>query len=187
MKISTKAIRTGGRSAKIQKAVYEAVDGLLKTKSPNDISVYEIAELAGVPPSTIYRRWGDVNRLLADVAVKKLHPETIPKDLGSYEANLREWVEQYYEEMSSPTGVGMLREIVYVKAGEAASKCTSMIGEQLDQINTLALNRNEKTINNDLIINFIVSPIIFHILFDTESLTKDKITEWVDALLTNSK
>ncbi|MGG4662702.1 TetR/AcrR family transcriptional regulator [Providencia vermicola] len=182
MEISVKSLRTGGRSAKIQQAVYSAVNKLLEECDPSTLSVYTIASEAGVPASTIYRRWGDLNRLLADVAVQKLHPDTIPNDMGNYKADITEWVEQYYEEMSSPTGMNMLREIIYAKEGYAAKKCTVIIGEQLDIINARAQNRSEQIIPNELLINFVVSPIIFHLLFDNETLTCEKALSFLNRL-----
>lgn len=182
MEISVKSLRTGGRSAKIQQAVYSAVNKLLEESPPATLSVYTIAAEAGVPASTIYRRWGDINRLLADVAVQKLHPDTIPNDMGSYQADIIEWVEQYYEEMSSPTGMSMLREIIYAKEGCAAKRCTVIIGEQLDIINTRAQERGEQIIPNELLINFVVSPIIFHLLFDNETLTCEKALSFLNKL-----
>lgn len=187
MEIEVKSVRTGGRSAKIQKSVHDAVKKLLAISPTSDITVYTVANEAGVPPSTIYRRWGDINRLLADVAVQHLYPETVPKEMGNYQADIIEWVEQYYEEMSSETGRDMLREIVYAKQGSASSQCTDMINMQLAVINKRAHERGEKTLPNENIINFVVSPIIFHILFDTQSLTIESVHALLNRVFTNNE
>ena len=42
----------------------------------------------GRDPSTIYRRWGDLSQLLADVAVEQLQPEQAPPDTGSFYGDL---------------------------------------------------------------------------------------------------
>ncbi|MCW2255430.1 hypothetical protein M2263_001521 [Providencia alcalifaciens] len=123
----------------------------------------------------------------ADHAVQHLYPETVPKDMGSYQADIIEWVEQYYEEMASETGRDMLREIVYVKEGGASSQCTDMINTQLSVINKRANERGEKILPNENIINFIVSPIIFHILFDTQSLTIESVHALLNRIFTHGE
>ena len=67
-------VRIGGRSARIQSAVHDAVRELGALTTRNQITVPQIAAEAGVTPSTIYRRWGDLQTLLADVAVARLRP-----------------------------------------------------------------------------------------------------------------
>ena len=61
-------IRQGGRSARIQEAVHRATQALLKEVGRGEINVPMIAERAGVTPSTVYRRWGDLTQFLADSA-----------------------------------------------------------------------------------------------------------------------
>ena len=58
-------IRVGGRSARIQSAVQDAVTRLGATTPREELTVPQIAAEAGVTPSTIYRRWGDLSALLA--------------------------------------------------------------------------------------------------------------------------
>ena len=72
-------IRVGGRSARIQSAVHQAVNDLSTTLSRDELTVPQIAAEAGVTPSTIYRRWGDLSALLADVAVARLRPISDPE------------------------------------------------------------------------------------------------------------
>ncbi|MSE19101.1 TetR family transcriptional regulator, partial [Pantoea agglomerans] len=76
-------IRQGGRSARIQAEVHNTVNRLLETLDRSAITVPMIAEQAGVTPSTIYRRWGDLSQLLADVAVARMRPIAEPEDTGS--------------------------------------------------------------------------------------------------------
>ncbi len=54
--------RPGGRAARIQAAVLEAVETLRQEKAASEITVPMIAARAGVTPSTIYRRWGDLSQ-----------------------------------------------------------------------------------------------------------------------------
>ncbi|NWE73817.1 helix-turn-helix transcriptional regulator, partial [Pseudomonas gingeri] len=62
------SIRPGGRSARVQESIHAAVRALLEEQDRSTLTVPQIAARAGVTPSTIYRRWGDLSELLADVA-----------------------------------------------------------------------------------------------------------------------
>src|ERR1700754_2743689 len=95
-------VRQGGRSARIQKAVHTVTRELLETLDRTEITVPMIAERAGVTPSTIYRRWGDIGQLFADVAVERLRPIAEPDDTGSTLGDLTAYLLPYAEEMSSP-------------------------------------------------------------------------------------
>src|ERR1700710_1104113 len=97
-------IRIGGRSARIQETVHRVVRQLSAHTARNELTVPQIAAEAGVTPSTIYRRWGDLAALLADVAVQRLRPIADPEDTGATASDLRVFIEQFMEEMSSPVG-----------------------------------------------------------------------------------
>ncbi|QXG79911.1 TetR/AcrR family transcriptional regulator [Rhodospirillum rubrum] len=71
-------LRPGGRSARIQDSVHRAVRALLGEADRGDVTIPLIAQRAGVTPSTIYRRWGDLAALLADVAAARLRPDGPP-------------------------------------------------------------------------------------------------------------
>ena len=96
--------RPGGRSARVQAAVHQAVRELQREQGRDGLTVPAAAARAGVTPSTIYRRWGDLSQLLADVAVEQLQPEQAPPDTGSFYGDLLAWLEQYFDEMSSVPG-----------------------------------------------------------------------------------
>src|SRR3954454_8044811 len=91
-------LRQGGRSARIQAEVHKALGELSAEMDRAAITVPMIAERAGGTPSTIYRRWGDLAQLLADVAVQRLRPVAEPEDTGNARADLETWVLQYAEE-----------------------------------------------------------------------------------------
>ena len=81
-------LRPGGRSARVQASVHKAVRELMAEMSRADVTIPLIAGKAGVTPSTIYRRWGDLQELLADVAVDRLRPDIQPIDCGRGNARI---------------------------------------------------------------------------------------------------
>ena len=56
--------RPGGRSARVQAAVHGATSALIAEHGRAAVTVPMIAARAGVTPSTIYRRWGELADLL---------------------------------------------------------------------------------------------------------------------------
>src|ERR671925_645169 len=94
-------MRPGGRSARVQESVHAAVRQLEAEVGRGALTVPLVAARAGVTPSTIYRRWGDLQELLSDVAVERLRPEAPPEDHGSLSADLQNWAAQFLEEMAS--------------------------------------------------------------------------------------
>ena len=159
-------VRLGGRSARIQAAVHQAVEDLSTEIDRTELTVPLVATRAGVPPSTIYRRWGGLPELLADVAVQRLRPLADPLDTGTLRGDLENWTEQYMEEMSSPVGLAMMRDVLSTSPGaDNACQCSRYIAEQLEVIAARARKRGEATPSVDAMIDGIVAPIMYRILF----------------------
>lgn len=168
-------LRPGGRSARIQAAVHNAVQTLQHNVAVVDLTIPMIAEYAGVTPSTIYRRWGDLSQLLADVAFNILHPDNVPADLGSFKQDLYAWMEQYFEEYASPVGRTILSDIVAENDSPTSGKCYDFLIQQLDIIQQRAQQRNETSIDNQLIIEIVIAPMLHRILFTEQESSLDYI------------
>ncbi|WP_111854276.1 TetR/AcrR family transcriptional regulator [Acinetobacter oleivorans] len=168
-------LRPGGRSERIQTAVHQAVKELQKNLEQSQITIPMIADEAGVTPSTIYRRWGDINQLFSDVALNELKPDMEPKDLGSFQLDITTWVEQYFEEYSSEVGQTLLRDLLYATESSNARKCETLIVQQLDIIQARAKARSELTIENQEIIEAVIAPMLFRILFTDRTLSLDYV------------
>lgn len=159
-------VRQGGRSARIQKAVHAAVRGLLEEMDRSEVTVPMIAERAGVTPSTIYRRWGDLGQLLADVAVERLRPVTEPDNTGTTEGDLAAFVLQYAEEMSSKVGRSLLLDVIADAESMApAAICCQFTYDSLDVLSMRAVARGEPALDVAGIVDQIIAPICYHILF----------------------
>jgi AcrR family transcriptional regulator len=83
------APRPGGRTARTRAAVLRAVVEELTDNGYDGATVERIAARAGIAKTTIYRRWGGLSGLLADV-MDGYAAELIPvPDEGSLDADLR--------------------------------------------------------------------------------------------------
>ncbi|MFT4267328.1 MAG: TetR/AcrR family transcriptional regulator [Xenophilus sp.] len=179
------APRPGGRSARVQEAVHRAVRELMAEHGRDALTVPMIAARAGVTPSTIYRRWGDLAELLADVSVERMQPEGEPADTGSLRGDLLAWAEQYNEEMSSPLGRGMLRDVLSAPSpdGRPAYRCASLFAQQIGTLVARAEARGGAAPPVDRVMDTLIAPLLFRLLFTTAPATAGEIAGWVDASL----
>ncbi|WP_019601794.1 TetR/AcrR family transcriptional regulator [Teredinibacter turnerae] len=162
---TTKKIRTGGRSARIQQSIHQAVRELQATHSREELTVCMIASAAGVTPSTIYRRWGDLTSLLADVAVAHMRPDTPPDDTGSLPGDLLKFAEFYADELGSELGKQLLRDIAATHASDCTTRCVQLARERLEIIVERAQQRGERIPAVEMLIDNLFAPIVYNILF----------------------
>ncbi|PKR87386.1 TetR family transcriptional regulator [Pleomorphomonas diazotrophica] len=175
------APRPGGRAARIQAAVFKAVDEL--KQAGEELTVPAIAARAGVTPSTIYRRWGTLADLLSDVAVRHLRPDGEPTDSGDWRADLRLWLEQYAEEMASEPGRAMMRDVLSADRAANACTCSAYTGQQLDVIRQRALARGDTPPETAVLMDRVIAPVIYRILFTHEGADGDYVAGLVEGVL----
>lgn len=148
------------------------------------ITVPRIAARAGVAPSTVYRRWGDLNQLLADVAVARLRPEG-PPETGSVQGDLTAWAEQYIEESVSPTGREFLRYMV-----SGGPECTSALRggkyarERVETMLQRGRRRGETVPDSEEIIDLLLAPIVYRVLFEPDEVPVGLARRLTDRLFT---
>jgi len=169
--MSRQMMRPGGRSARVQASVHAAVRELASEVGRDALTVPMVAQRAGVTPSTIYRRWGDLQELLSDVAVERLRPDTAPRDHGALPSDLTAWAEQFLDEMSSPVGRTYIRDALLGDPdGSNAGQCSAYAAEQIDVILTHATARGEETPDVETVIDRVVAPLMYRILFRPDGL-----------------
>ncbi|MFD8377086.1 TetR/AcrR family transcriptional regulator [Streptomyces sp. NPDC059679] len=80
--------RPGGRTARIRTQVLDAVRAELGEHGYDGLAMDAVAARSGVHRTTVYRRWGDVGGLLADVLDAASDDDWQPPDTGSLEGDL---------------------------------------------------------------------------------------------------
>ena len=171
-------LRPGGRSARVQESIHSAVRALLEEQDRSTVTVPQIAARAGVTPSTIYRSWGDLSVLLADVALARMRPESEPANTGSLHGDVRAWAEQYLDEMSSEPGRNMMRD---VQSSATPGYCVTIIGGQLQTI--LDRYPDQPKPNVDRLINMVAAPTVFRILFSAAPLEVEELHRLIEIAL----
>lgn len=173
-------LRPGGRSARVQESVHSAVRELLEAHERSSVTVPMIAACAGVTPSTIYRRWGDLSALLADVALARMRPDSEPANTGSLRGDIRAWAEQYLDEMSSEPGRNMMRD---VQCTQTPGYCVNILGGQLQIILDRYRDSGDVLPGLDRLLNLVVAPTVFRILFSSAPLGVGELHELIEIAL----
>ncbi|AZS84545.1 TetR/AcrR family transcriptional regulator [Streptomyces griseoviridis] len=169
--MSRQMVRPGGRSARVQASVHAAVHELASEVGRAALTVPLVAQRAGVTPSTIYRRWGDLQELLSDVAVMRLRPDTAPGDHGSLASDLTAWAEQFLDEMAHPAGRAYIRDALLGDPdGSNAGQCSAYAADQITFILTRAAERGERTPDVETVVDRVVAPMMYRILFRPDGL-----------------
>ncbi|MFJ4192230.1 TetR/AcrR family transcriptional regulator [Kitasatospora sp. NPDC089509] len=176
--------RPGGRSARVQQSVHQAVRDLEAEVGRDALTVPLIAARAGVTPSTVYRRWGDLRELLSDVAVERLRPDAPPADHGSLRADLEAWALQFAEEMDSTAGRTYIRDALLGDPEQGnAVRCSDYAADQLKALGVRAAGRGEAVPGVETLLDAVVAPLMYRILFRPSDLSQAYVDRLVAAAL----
>jgi AcrR family transcriptional regulator len=180
--------RPGGRSARVQASVHQAVRALLLETDRSELTVPLIAERAGVTPSTIYRRWGNLPDLLSDVALDHLRADAAPADTGSVRGDLQAWAEQYLDEMTSPVGLTLLHDVLAGsdRAGRGC-QCYHLVAGQIGVMIERGASRQQAAPAVDAFMDAVVAPIIYRALFAPTAPTRAQVRALVERCVADAE
>ncbi|GAA1744143.1 TetR/AcrR family transcriptional regulator [Aeromicrobium alkaliterrae] len=98
----TSPSRPGGRTARTREAVVRAAGDLLAEAGLAGVDLAEVARRAGVGRTTVYRRWGSVQALVADVVAEMIETSRPRADTGTIEGDLLENANLVAETLADP-------------------------------------------------------------------------------------
>lgn len=104
--------RTGGRSAKVREAVLQAARQVLLEEGANALTHRNVAQIAGVNASTVYRRWPDRARLIAEVFRTTAESMVTIPDSGSLHSDLYEFLKMITSMLSSSEGRKLIQAAI---------------------------------------------------------------------------
>ncbi|MFD9906535.1 TetR/AcrR family transcriptional regulator [Streptomyces sp. NPDC059063] len=94
--------RPGGRTARTRAAVRDAVLSGLSDHGYPGLTVEYVAEHSGVHKTTLYRRWGGLEGLVADALDLAGEDSWTPPDTGTLEGDLRELAREAVDAFADP-------------------------------------------------------------------------------------
>ncbi|HEX2145188.1 MAG TPA: TetR/AcrR family transcriptional regulator [Glycomyces sp.] len=95
-------VRPGGRTAKVREAVLRAAGDALAESGFDRLDLAEIARRAGVGKTTVYRRWGSIPGLVADL-LGEMAADSLPRtETGSLLGDLTAQARLVQSTLSDP-------------------------------------------------------------------------------------
>lgn len=158
--------RRGGRSARVRSAVYEAVGELLERGERETMSIPQVAELAGVNPTSVYRRWGSMAGLLEEVAVVVLTADASLPDTGALQTDLDLWARSIAEDLLTTTRRAYLRSMAWART-DVVDECPrwEIRRRQVEAMIARAVDRGEAAPSVRQVLDHVVAPLYHHGVF----------------------
>ena len=182
------ARRPGGRGARVGAAVHQAVTDLISERGYGTFTVGDVAARAGVADSSIYRRWGNLENLLTDVALTRLNARSPMPDTGSLSGDLHAYAANVAREITGPDGLAVLRLAVALSSTgqqglQARDHLLAERARHLDSMLDRALERGEDAPDALGVLDHVMAPMYVRVLLGIGPLTPDYIDGLVDRLL----
>ncbi|OIV37501.1 hypothetical protein BIV57_10700 [Mangrovactinospora gilvigrisea] len=165
------ATRPGGRSARVREAVFKAAQELAAEQGTEKLTLPCVATRAGVNPTTLYRRWGSMAGLLADIAATRIRHTEVP-DTGSLAGDLGAFAEAVLQDLRQPGGIAILSIEVdsdLRARRDGLRRCRELRTSQLEQILDQERRRNggaEPGLTVERINDRLVAPLYYRVLHD---------------------
>jgi AcrR family transcriptional regulator len=119
------AVRPGGRTARVREAVLEAAADTLAEKGFDGLDLGEIARIAGVGKTTLYRRWGTPGALAADL-LHDMAERSLPRSRnGDIGQDLRDNARLVLKTLTDPRQGRLFKALI------AASLCNDQAAQAL--------------------------------------------------------
>jgi AcrR family transcriptional regulator len=115
-------LRPGGRTARTREAVLRAIIDELNDNGYAGATVERVAERADVAKTTIYRRWGSLDGLLADFMAERAAREIPVPDEGDLDADLHALAGDVVASLRDPALKAALGAMVTEAAGDPAAR-----------------------------------------------------------------
>ncbi len=138
------AVRPGGRTARVREAVLQAAGDVLAGNGFHGLDLGEVARVAGVGKTTVYRRWGSPGALAADL-LQDMAERSLPRSRhGDVARDLRDNARLVVRTLTDPRqgrlfkaliaaalcdeqAAGALRRFYAVRVGEWAGCVTDAV------------------------------------------------------------
>ncbi|MCH9405288.1 TetR/AcrR family transcriptional regulator [Pantoea agglomerans] len=183
--------RTGGRSAKVREAVLDAARQILMEKGVNALTHRNVALIAGVNPSTVYRRWPDRGKLVACVFRSAAENMVTIPDSGSLQLDLYEFLKEITIMLSSSQGRKLiLGTISAISSGDdtVESAIRDVWEQRFQQAEIMferAVVRGEADYKGQrrAVLEMLIAPVWFRILITHEPVDKEYLTININRIL----
>ena len=172
------SVRPGGRTARTRAAVFEAALNELAERGWDQVSVEAIAARAGVHKTTVYRRWGGKDRLVAEALETAAERQIQVPDSGDVDHDLRVLARAVLAILTSRDGAATVRALV---AGAQSSPAVGQVVRRfwatrfahVRPIVDRAVARGQlpRGTDPDELLRYLAAPLFHRLLVTAEPLT----------------
>jgi AcrR family transcriptional regulator len=173
--------RPGGRSARVRAAVHRAVKELVAGEANDPLTIPAVAARAGVHATTVYRRWGDVGELLADVATSRFSGDIVVPDTGSLRGDLERYASDLAKDLSDPDTLALVRATIGIGGEQGAAACRGERQQQLEAMLGREQARGNQTPTLERTTDGVLAPLYYRAVFTDQALT----SEWTRTLVSH--
>jgi AcrR family transcriptional regulator len=166
--------------------VHRAVEELLADGRKESLTIPIIAAHAGVHPTTVYRRWGTLAELLAEVASSRFSGDIVVPDTGTLREDLTRWLTDVATDLNDPDVLALMRATVGVGGARGGNACIVDRHAQLQAMLEQASARGERVPDVQRAAEALLGPLYYRALFTDHHAEPGWVHELVDALLSSS-
>lgn len=166
----------------------DATVAVVAERGLDGFRIGDVAARADVHETSIYRRWGNRQRLLADALLH--HGEALLRipDTGSLRGDMISFTYALTDYLGSPTGAALLRVMALVDGEAMADGRAKLWRSWFDGARVMldrAVQRGEvrEDVDARVVFELLVSPLHFRVLFLREPLDARYAEEVVDNVL----
>ena len=157
-------------SEQVRSAVHQAVIDLLSDPQGADLTIPAIAQRAGVNHTSIYRRWGSREALLADVVVTRLERDWPLTDTGTLRGDLTAWAQAGVASIRTPEGRLLVRAVALSMPASAQAQAERAQHFErrihaIERIRQRAAARGENPPPLEQILDQLIAPLYLRAIF----------------------
>ncbi len=188
MSTDNRRSRPGGRSADVKRRVFDVIKRAMREQDWSTLAISDIAELVGVNKTTIYRRWNNKERLIADLldSISDAYPS--PPDTGDVVLELTlvsEYLARFFE---TPFGRSLVTASVASSEPALESAVRRYWADLLGKVAWVvrrAINRGELSTDTDPaeVVESMIAPIYLRVVVTGEGVDREAIGRIVRRVL----
>ncbi|WP_406210447.1 TetR/AcrR family transcriptional regulator C-terminal ligand-binding domain-containing protein [Kitasatospora sp. NBC_01560] len=178
----------------VRAAVHQAVIDLLCAPDGEELNIPAVAQRAGVNHTSVYRRWGSLETLLADVVTTRLERDSPLNDTGTLRGDLLAWAEASVASIRTPEGRALVRAVILSMPTGAPAQAQAQDERaqhfrrrmhSIEEIRRRATDRGENPPPLEQILDQLVAPFYLRAIFGIDPPTTGYPELLVDRLLGN--
>jgi AcrR family transcriptional regulator len=179
------AVRSGGRSARIVADVLRATAEELARVGYAALRMEEVARVAGVNKTTVYRRWPTKMQLVADAMRRESERRTVVPDTGSLRGDLRIMMHAFVENGRTPLARAWLSELSNTEVRTIMRGSRREFESQWVAVIARGMARGELSSHASplFLTEVLVSPVVLRLVNDEELPTDEFCEAVIDLVL----